>query len=70
MITTGDALADIKNQLDWRGPTGKCQGHVVLDRPIAEFLHARVLELIRQQDAHIAEIDKLKRAEPQAPIAP
>jgi hypothetical protein len=61
-ITTGDALAEIKRQLDWRGPTDKVMGNIVLDRPTAEFLHARVLELVRQQDVHIARIEALQRS--------
>jgi hypothetical protein len=33
-----DALASIAAQLAWRGPSGKCQGHVVLDREQAQAL--------------------------------
>jgi hypothetical protein len=69
-ITTGDALAEIKRQLDWRGPTDRMMGHIVLDRSTAEFLHARILELVRQQDAHIEEIEALKRSQLTGPHAP
>lgn len=33
-----DALASIAAQLAWRGPSGRCQGHVVLDRDQAQAL--------------------------------
>jgi hypothetical protein len=61
-ITTGDVLAEIKRQLDWRGAGKQVkQGHVVLIRANAEFLHARVLELILTQDKLIAEIERLTK---------
>jgi hypothetical protein len=60
-ITTGDVLAYIKLQLDWRGPTGKAQGNIVINYAQAQFLHQRVLDLISTQDKHIAEIDRLKK---------
>lgn len=34
----GDVLKHIKLQLDWRGPTGRAQGHIVLTREQAEVL--------------------------------
>lgn len=36
--TTATALEEIKRQLDWRGPTGKMQGHIVIRREEAEAL--------------------------------
>ena len=33
-------LVEIKRQLDWRGPSGRVQGHVVLPRNLAERLLA------------------------------
>jgi hypothetical protein len=33
-----DVLAEIAAQLAWRGPSGKPQGHVVLDRAQAQEL--------------------------------
>ncbi len=37
-MTIGDVLKVIKQQLDWRGPSGKAQGHIVLTREQAEAL--------------------------------
>jgi hypothetical protein len=36
-------FAEIERQLSWRGPSGKGQGHIVLDREQAEALLAQVL---------------------------
>jgi hypothetical protein len=61
-ITTGDVLAEIKRQLDWRGAGDKVkQGHIVLVRANAEFLHARVIELVLEQDKLVAEIERLTK---------
>jgi hypothetical protein len=37
-LNVGDVLKVVQQQLDWRGPTGKAQGHVVLTREQAEAL--------------------------------
>jgi hypothetical protein len=37
-LNIGDVLKVIKQQLDWRGPSGKAQGHIVLTREQAEVL--------------------------------
>ena len=33
-----DVLDELRDQLAWRGPTGKRMGHVVLPREMAEVL--------------------------------
>ena len=38
MTATADVLANIREQLDWRGPSGKCMGHIVLTRERAELV--------------------------------
>jgi hypothetical protein len=38
MILLSDVFAEIERQLAWRGPAGKGQGHIVLDRECAEVL--------------------------------
>jgi hypothetical protein len=37
-LKIGDVLKVINQQLDWRGPSGKAQGHIVLTREQAEVL--------------------------------
>lgn len=49
-MTLADVLAEIKKQLDWRGPSDKTQGHVVLPREMAEYLHPAVIQLIKDND--------------------
>jgi hypothetical protein len=49
---TVDALAaivaEVERQLEWRGPTGRAQGHVVLERPQAELLLQKLYDRHRQ----------------------
>lgn len=38
MTERDQAIAKIRHELDWRGPTGKTMGHVVMERKLAEAL--------------------------------
>lgn len=40
------ALAAMKEQLDWRGPTGRPMGHVVLEREHAAVVFAALKDAI------------------------
>lgn len=48
MSKIADVIAKIRADLAWRGPGGKCLGHVVLERRAAELMLAALDE--RQQD--------------------
>jgi hypothetical protein len=43
---TIEVLANIRRQLDWRGPAQRSMAYVVLERADAEALYNRVLELL------------------------
>jgi len=44
-MTLQTVLNELAHQLDWRGPTGRCQGTVVLARADAQVLVQEVHEL-------------------------
>ena len=54
-LTTADVLKKIKDDLAWRGPTGKPLGHVVLSRNDAEYLMRVVTMIILERDALVYE---------------
>lgn len=41
-MTLTQVLARIKEQFDWRGPSGRAMGHIVMEREEAFYLHATV----------------------------
>lgn len=41
-VNNSDVVAEIRKQLEWRGPNGKSAGHVVLERAAAELLLAQI----------------------------
>lgn len=41
-------VAEVERQLEWRGPGGRGQGHVVLERPQAELLLQKLYDRHRQ----------------------
>lgn len=41
-VNNSEVVAEIRKQLDWRGPNGKAAGHVVLERAAAELLLAQI----------------------------
>jgi hypothetical protein len=43
------AIAEVRSQLEWRGPTGRAIGHVVLPREVAEVLAKRCEESLQRQ---------------------
>jgi hypothetical protein len=50
-MTIADVLSDVKRQLDWRGSTNDIkQGHVVLTREQAEYLHQWAIDLCLAKD--------------------
>jgi len=49
-MTLAEILADIRAQLDWRGPTGRPQGHVVIPHKDAEVLYAAARKLEEGKD--------------------
>jgi hypothetical protein len=56
-MTLADVLKKIEDQLAWRGPSGRTQGHIVLTREEAEYLHRVVFEpdaLLYEKDANAA----------------
>jgi hypothetical protein len=57
-ITIADVLSEIKRQLDWRGPNGKPQGHIVLPRDQAEYLHQATIAVIIERDNVITERER------------
>ena len=59
MITIADILVKMKKDLDWRGPGGHPQGHVVLTREEAAYLHDHVIELINERDKLVRDVDDL-----------
>lgn len=50
-MTIAQILAEIKRQLDWRGPGGAGQGHIVLTREQAEYIDRWAILLIQERDA-------------------
>lgn len=61
-ITIADVLSEIKRQLDWRGPNGRPQGHVVLPRAMAEYLRDATLNIIIERDNLVAEATQARRS--------
>lgn len=59
-ITLADVLAEVRRQLEWRGPGGKGQGHVVLERAMAEYLCEGMVGIIIERDGLVAEKDHIK----------
>lgn len=51
MDTPAEVLAEMQKQIDWRGPTGRSMGHVVITREQATVL----LDWLKSQE----EIQKL-----------
>lgn len=45
-MTINEIIADIRSQLDWRGPGGQPQGNIVIPRKDAEVL----LEALARKD--------------------
>jgi len=50
-------VENIERQLEWRGPTGRSLGHVVLERADAERLLQEIYDLRR----YVESIDELRR---------
>lgn len=44
-VTLASIVAEVERQLEWRGPNGGSQGHIVLDRPQAELLLQKLYDL-------------------------
>lgn len=42
------AIAEMRSQLEWRGPTGRMIGHVVLPREVAEVVMKRCEESLQR----------------------
>jgi len=40
-----EAIKDLEDQLNWRGPNGKVQGNIVINRTRAELLLSRIKQL-------------------------
>lgn len=55
--TIANVLAEIQRQLEWRGPSGSQQGHVVLSRDQAEYVGRWAITLINERDQLVAERD-------------
>ena len=53
MRTMIDVLLNIKEQLDWRGPSGRPQGHVVLEREAAHVLIDEMLSNARHDQCEL-----------------
>lgn len=49
-IVISTVLAEIDRQLDWRGPSGKGQGHIVLGRDEAAYLRQWCITLCTERD--------------------
>lgn len=47
-VTLVSIVAEVERQLEWRGPSGKSQGHIVLDRPQAELLLQMAYEMMKK----------------------
>lgn len=63
-LTIGIVLADVKKQLDWRGPSGREQGVVTMPRDHAEYLHRWAIDLCNAKDdleARITQLEKTPR---------
>lgn len=55
-----DALMYLIEQLEWRGPNGKVQGHVVLPRELALTLFAAIDHLHSVCESHKEQIKRLE----------
>jgi hypothetical protein len=64
MTTIADVLSEIKRQLEWVGPGGRGQGHIVLHRDMAEYAHGLVLRVIMERDELVQELAEIKEKPP------
>ena len=52
-----EIIADLKAQIDWRGPGGQPQGHIVLPRndaaEVLEYLTvvSRIVQILQEKDS-------------------
>lgn len=65
-LTIGIVLADIKKQLDWRGPNGREQGVITSPRAYAEYLHEWAIRLCNAKDDMEQELGKMRELLQQA----
>jgi hypothetical protein len=60
MTTVADVLAELKKQLDWVSPKGEKTSHVTLSREEAEHLHRVVLDVIKERDDVVFELENIR----------
>jgi hypothetical protein len=56
-MTIAMILKEIRRQLDWRGPSLRGQGHIVLTREMAERLDEWAIMLIKERDELVARME-------------
>ena len=59
-MTLADVLEHIKRDLEWRGPTDRSMGHIILTRDEAEYLHRAVIAIIIERDELVFQKDQSK----------
>jgi hypothetical protein len=57
-LTIASILAKIKQDLDWRGPSDKRQGHIVLSYEEAEYLRDTILKIIIERDELLYKLER------------
>lgn len=54
-VTLADVLKKVKDDLAWRGPTGRVLGNIVLPRAYAECLDRVVRMVLKERDELVYE---------------
>jgi hypothetical protein len=62
MTTIANVLEEIRRQLEWVGPAGRGQGHIVLTRDMAEYARDLMLKVIMERDELAADNSNLNDA--------
>ncbi len=58
-ITIAMVLAEVRKQLDWRGPNDKAQGIITMPRAYAEYLHRWAIDLCNAKDGMESKLERL-----------
>jgi hypothetical protein len=60
-ITIAQVLKKVRDDLEWRGPSGGKMGHIVLTREEAEYFREWSIKLIMERDALVFEKEEERK---------
>lgn len=60
-MTLSQILANIKRSLEWRGPSGAKQGHIVITWDEACYLHDHIIALIIERDGLLFDLENSRK---------